>query len=390
LLTDLREEFDDVLPNSIGGGLAADPFSAPEESGVSDNNAVTPATPVPAPEAAMDPFGGGGGAELEAEAGALGAAMEARKGIDGPDGGAAAIELAKWDPKTPYLEALKKADDGELLAVYFRWKAKNADSSAFYLDVADFFLGRKEEKLALRVLTNVAEMDLESVPLLRILGHRLDQLGELEVAELVFREVKELRGDEPQSWRDLALVLEKRGEFQEALDLLWLMVINEWDSRFPQIQMIALMELNALVARQGEKLNLSAVDERFLKNLDCDVRIVLTWDADNTDMDLWVTGPAGERCYYGEPDTMTGGHMSEDFTGGYGPEVFEIRRALRGDYTVEVDYYGNRQQVLAGATTVQAVLITNWGRPNEKREAVTLRLKDEEEMVKVGALKFGK
>ncbi len=86
----------------------------------------------------------------------------------------------------------------------------------------------------MRVLTNVAEMDLESVPLLRILGHRLDQLGELELAELVFREVKGLRGDEPQSWRDLALVLEKRGEFQEALDLLWSVVMFEWDGRFPK------------------------------------------------------------------------------------------------------------------------------------------------------------
>jgi Ca-activated chloride channel family protein len=121
----------------------------------------------------------------------------------------------------------------------------------------------------------------------------------------------------------------------------------------------------------------------------CDVRIVLTWDADNTDMDLWVTGPDGERCSYDNPETMTGGHMSEDFTQGYGPEEYVIRRALKGKYRVEVDYYGNQQQVLAGATTIQAVLITDWGRATEKREAVTLRLKDEEEMVKVGVLEFG-
>jgi len=334
-------------------------------------------------EGGDDPFadGGGGGVTLYAVHGR-------EHNEDGAEG--AGIELAKWDPKTPYLKALGKVKEGgDVESVYFGQKEKHGKGSAFYLDVADFLIARKEEKLALRVLTNVAEMDLESVPLLRILGHRLDQLGELELAEEVFREAKDLREEEPQSLRDLALVLEKRGQFQEALDLQWSVVKFEWDDRFPEIQMIALMEMNALVARQKEGLDVSAIDARFLRNLDCDVRIVLIWDADDTDMDLWVTGSGGERCYYAEPATSSGGRMSEDFTGGYGPEEFLIRRALPGGYRVQVNYYGNRQQVLAGATTVQAVLITNWGRPNEKREAVTLRLQDAEDVVKVGELLFG-
>lgn len=263
-------------------------------------------------------------------------------------------------------------------------KKQKGQSSAFYLDMADFFLERKERKIAVRILSNVAELNLESVPLLRILGHRLDQVGELELAEKVFREVKELRGDEPQSWRDLALILEKRKKNQEALDLMWIVVANTWNERFPEIQMVVLNELNALVARKGASLDLSAIDERLLKKLDCDLRIVLTWDADNTDIDLWVDGPAGERCDYNYNRTMSGGRMSSDFTDGYGPEEFLIRKALPGNYEVRANFYGNRQQVLAGATTVQAVLITNWGRPNEKREAVTLRLKEAEEVVEIG------
>ena len=35
-------------------------------------------------------------------------------------------------------------------------------------------------------------------------------------------------------------------------------------------------------------------------------------------------------------------------------------------------------------TTVQAVFITNWGRPGERREAVMLRLKNTDEMVEIG------
>ena len=387
------------LPNQVGGGFGGAVRGAP-----TNGFPVTPATPVdpgapqparlppaPAPpattvpaaangDAGADPFGGDDGVALG------GASLKARAPAQGQVG---AITLAKWDPETPYLAALKKAEeDADREGIYFEWKEKQKQGSAFYLDVADFFMEQDEPKIALRILTNVAEMNLESVPLLRILGHRLDQLGELELAEMVFREVKELRSDEPQSWRDLALVLEKRGKFQEALDTLWAVVINEWDGRFPGIQMIVLNELNRLVGEKGESLDLSAIDERFLYKLDADVRIILTWDADNTDMDLWVTDPMGERCDYSHNRTLTGGRMSEDFTGGYGPEEFMIRRALKGNYRIETEFYGNQQQVLAGATTIQAVLITNWGRANEKREAVTLRLSDEKDVVEIGTLLF--
>ena len=35
------------------------------------------------------------------------------------------------------------------------------------------------------------------------------------------------------------------------------------------------------------------IDPRLRKNLDLDVRVVMTWDADMTDVDLWVTDATG-------------------------------------------------------------------------------------------------
>ena len=62
-----------------------------------------------------------------------------------------------------------------------------------------------------------------------------------------------------------------------------------------------------------------------MKNLDCDVRIVLTWDADLTDVDLWVTEPSGEKCFYDHNRTTIGGMLCRDFTQGYGPEEYCLR-----------------------------------------------------------------
>jgi hypothetical protein len=51
---------------------------------------------------------------------------------------------------------------------------------------------------------------------------------------------------------------------------------------------------------------------------------------------------------------------------------------------VHANYYGNRQQVIAGATTIQLEMTTDFGKPIAKTESVTLRLQGSKEIIKVG------
>ncbi|MCK5075462.1 MAG: DUF2135 domain-containing protein, partial [Calditrichia bacterium] len=298
------------------------------------------------------------------------------------------ISLSKWDPKTPYLEKISKKKKGEWYSTYLTLKKDYANSSAFFLDMADFFMEKKQNETALRVLSNIAEMELENHQLMRILGHRLKQLGFYKLAISVFEEVLKIREEEPQSYRDLGLVFSLNKQFQNAIDMLYTVVKRQWDDRFPNIELIALHEMNAVIATCKDQLNLRKIDKRLLKNLDVDIRVVLNWDADNCDMDLWVIDPNEEKCDYSHQRTYVGGRMSDDFTQGYGPEEFMLRKAKPGKYFIKVNYYGNTQQVLAGATTIQIMLITNFGRDNEKQKAITMRLKDEQEVIDVGEFEF--
>ncbi len=297
---------------------------------------------------------------------------------------AGSIKLKKWNPKTPYLAKLKKAKEGDWYSVYLEQLKENEGSSAFFLDVADFFTEKKHPGLALRILSNVAEMELENPQLLRILGYRLMQIGRPKLAVAVFEEVLKMREEEPQSYRDLALAFAADKQYQRAVDLLRQVVEGQWDNRFPDVELTALNEMNAIIATCGKELEAGNLDKRLRKNLPVDVRVILTWDADNTDMDLWVTDPNGEKCFYSHRNTYIGGHMSPDYTGGYGPEEFLLKRAQPGKYFVHVNYYGNRQQIIAGATTVQLEMTTDFGKSNAKTEAVTLRLQGSKEVIKVG------
>jgi tetratricopeptide (TPR) repeat protein len=296
----------------------------------------------------------------------------------------AGIALKKWVANAPYMDRLRSAPADRVYALYLDEKPGHANSSAFYLDVADILIDKGNRDLALRVLSNLAEMDLENRALLRILGYRLLQAGAPQLALPIFEKVARLAQEEPQSFRDLGLAHAAAGHPQQAIDSLYEVVVRPWDGRFPEIETIALAEINAIVAGARTPLDTSRIDPRLLKNLPLDLRVVMTWDADNTDMDLWVTDPNGERCYFGHALTSLGGRMSRDFTQGYGPEEFSLRRATPGKYKIEANYYGNRQQVLAGATTLQVKLFSGFGTARQKEQVITLRLKDRGETIYVG------
>jgi Ca-activated chloride channel family protein len=294
------------------------------------------------------------------------------------------MALKKWSATAPYIDRLKSATPDTVYAIYLDEKPSYANSSAFFLDAADILLEKGQRDLALRVLSNLAEMDLENRAVLRILGYRLLQAGAPELAIPVFEKIRRLAEEEPQSFRDLGLAYAADKQYQQAVDQLYEVVLRPWDARFPEIETIVLAELNAIVAASGAQLDTSRIDPRLLKNMPLDLRVIMTWDADNSDMDLWVTDPNGEKCYYGHALTYQGGRLSRDFTQGYGPEEFSLRKAKPGKYKIEANYYGNRQQVIAGATTLQVKLTTGFSTSRQKEQMVTLRLKDRQETVFVG------
>ncbi len=328
-----------------------------------------------------------------------------------------AVVVKAWDPKAPYLSALKKAAPEKRFAAYMAQRKKYGKSPGFFLDCSEFFFRNNQRALGMQVLSNIAELELESPALLRVLGHRLARIGKLDLAVLTLEQVLKLRPDEPQSHRDLALLLaararemqrilavkdmprqaaqrmsaQIRADYGRAIKLLNKVVMGHWSRRddFEGIEVIALMEANHLIPHaKAAGLKDIPLDKRLIRLPDVDVRIVLTWDADNTDIDLWVIEPSGEKAYYEHQRTTIGGLLSQDFTSGYGPEEYVLRRAMKGTYTVKANYFGSDAAKMLGPVTLRVDIFTNFGRDNEKRKSITLRLKDAEETATVADIKF--
>jgi hypothetical protein len=305
-----------------------------------------------------------------------------------PDPRKASIQLRTWDPNTPYLKHLKSLPRSDRYSAYLTLRKDWEQQPGFFLDVADLLHQDGAEALALRVLSNLAEMKLEDPALFRVLGHRLRQLGHPGLAVWVFEHVKRWRPEEPQSARDLALASAEAGQPQRAAELLWDVVKGNWDGRFRDVNLIALGELNALLAKAGQSLKIEGMAAAFRRNLPVDIRVVLNWDTNDSDMDLHVVDPRGETCFYSHPATALGGRLSADVTGGYGPEEFLLRRAVPGKYLIKANYYGTRQQTVIGATTVKLELYLRYGTFRMENKSTILRLTGTSRMVDIGDFVF--
>ena len=318
-------------------------------------------------------------------------------GAEKPSSPVATVKIAAWDPKTPYLNAIGKAKDA--YAEYLVQRDSYATSPAFFLDCAGWFFKARKGVLAVRILSNLSEMKLEDAGLWRTMGWRLREAGALDEAVATFRRVLKMRGEEPQSRRDLALVLSERGKelfasggadaakkmLEEAMALLHEAAFRPTSRRSGrrgndmQTSVVALEELNGLVAwcaaqKWGAAPAVPAMDDAFRRDLPLDLRIMMSWDTDETDVDLHVLEPDGEEAYYGHRRTSSGGFVSEDVTTGYGPEEYLRKDAGKGRYRILANYFASHRQALTGAAVVTATVYTNWGRGNEKRQILSFRL----------------
>jgi tetratricopeptide (TPR) repeat protein len=344
---------------------------------------------------------------VEATANRAPRANGAAQGVDGRTS-SIAIEIGEWNPDRPYLKALEAAPADRFWAVYGEQEALNGDLPAFYFDVAEWLFRKDRAEDARRVVVNVVELPAADQTTLMVLADRLMRYGDTDRAIWVYEKVLYLDPDRPQPRRNLALALiqraernmtisarpiahEPRDDYQRALDLLTEVVMRPWEGRYDGVEMIALMEANRILPVVRDYRGKVELDPRLVALLDTDLRIILEWNTDHTDMDLWVDEPSGERAIYSHPRTVIGGRLSNDMTQGYGPEEYLLRRAMDGTYEVRANVYASDRLNPNGGTIIRARIFRNWGRPDQAEQTLELELKKGESGTQlVGRIQVGK
>lgn len=313
------------------------------------------------------------------------------------------IAIEPWAPDRPYLAALEAAAPAQLDRVFAEQQAAHGALPAFWLDVADWAFRKGRRAEAVQLVLSALELPTRNNQTLEIVADRLMRYGEPDRAIWLYERLLAAEDDRPQPRRTLALALAKRAEtaapdraradLARALSLLTEVVMTPWNGAYDGIEMISLMEANRLIPRYralgGDRLTL---DPRLIALLDVDLRVVIEWYTEATDVDLWVDEPTGERAIYHNPRTAAGGRLSNDMTQGYGPEEYLIRRAVPGTFEVRANVFASDRINPNGAQRVTARIIRDFGRPTEREEVVDIELlpNDQTRERRVGRVVFGR
>ncbi|WGM40084.1 VIT domain-containing protein [Caulobacter sp. NIBR1757] len=302
-----------------------------------------------------------------------------------PDRKVITVEVAAWNPDRPYLQALD-AKGADFDTVFAEQQAKHGDLPAFYLDVAEWLFRNDRKAEAIQMALSALDMPQANTATLIIVADRMMRYGDTARGLWLYDRIAWMEPDRPQPHRNLALALIaaadqpgvspqlRRARYEQAAGLLNKVITTPWSEAYNGIEIISLMEANALVPKLKAVGGKSPLDPRLVALLDVDIRVVLEWNTDASDMDLWVGEPSGETAKYSFPKTAIGGRMSDDMTAGFGPEEYLLRKSPNGQYEIRVHVYRPDTIDPNGSTTVRALLFRSYGRPDQTVERLEIDL----------------
>jgi uncharacterized membrane protein YgcG len=237
---------------------------------------------------------------------------------------------------------------------------------------------------ALRAMSSLVENLPGDTALARDVAYSALEWGLAGQAVHLFRRVATLRPYEPETYRALADALQRTGDADLAIVYSEIALAGNFDARFGGFREVAALDYVRMLRRiqRGELVTsvpdfaaerLAALTRDYVPG-DQGLVVVITWNTDRTDVDLHVTDPRGEECFYQHTRTAIGGTITRDVTQGFGPEMFRVAKPVAGDYAVRVHYFASDNQRASVRSQVLATIYERWGQPDEKvtRKAVTL------------------
>jgi tetratricopeptide (TPR) repeat protein len=187
----------------------------------------------------------------------------------------------------------------------------------------------------------------------------------------LFRRVANSRPYEPQTYRAMAQSLMRLGQSDLAIAYFEVALAGQWDGRFGDFKKIVAVDYVDLLQRIVSGKFTSTIADYAKQRLPqvakevqidrADVVVMITWNTDATDVDLHVTEPNGETCFYGNRQTSSGGRITQDVTQGYGPEMYVLKNAQAGSYNVQAKYFASDRNRASTRTKVSVTVIEDYG-----------------------------
>lgn len=263
-------------------------------------------------------------------------------------------------------------------AAYRELKGGRLYQPEFYIETARILIAAGHPDLARRVLSNLVEWRPGDVGALRGFAFWLAEFGLGGDAEAFLESISDDSPAALEARLDLASIRAVCGKPLEAAEALGPVFAGTRSGDAGVLAAIALTKFNALHGKSGPGRGahpLAAKDARYRKNLEADIRIVLSAADGDAGLDFQIKEPGGFTSSAGNGPSAIGGFV----TAAGGTREYMIRHAVPGIYQVTCSS--------PVPTTVRCVIHTDWGRPSQRTRVVTAWL-DRDKTLDLGEVRF--
>jgi tetratricopeptide (TPR) repeat protein len=210
-------------------------------------------------------------------------------------------------------------------------------------------LARSDPHQAARAFGSLIDLHPARADLRRYAGNLLESVGPAgQIAALdTYAKAVKLRPDHVSGYPQYAWALVRAGKFDTALTQLEAALVAEHRGDASRLAPAVAKDAMGLVAAAWlaqDSSPTAAVLDRLTKvgaklPKGPALRFLLTWETDNSNVDLHVRDGKGAQSCYSSPKLPSGGELYENVTTGYGPEWYAIDAPKAFPYKLFAHYY---------------------------------------------------
>ncbi|MDR2755325.1 MAG: hypothetical protein LBC20_06425 [Planctomycetaceae bacterium] len=265
---------------------------------------------------------------------------------------------------SPYLEIIRNAavsSKQSAYRVYLEQRKLYQNSPAFYWESATLFHELGDTETALRILSNLQELDFgDDLVTLRMMGFLMLHWNQIDLAVLRFREALELDEADPNTLRGLALsfllrenlkqdhLIQSLESFHKFFKTVW--NYYDYQNDYTILCLVTLYEQYRTIIK-GKTLGFRTSDnnqdnaknqnvdkdQNNAKLMDVDLRIVALASHPNVDVCLAVTEPCGE--FVRQNNRCLSVHGGTLITNNEDLSQYLIRKAEKGTYKIILERF---------------------------------------------------
>ena len=268
--------------------------------------------------------------------------------------------------------------------LYQRMSRTQESPLEFYVDVAQYFDGINKE-LADKVRADLAYISRNNTKALRTLCYIYEAAADYEKAALVYERILKVAPSEAQSYRDLALVYQEIGKYNEALELYYNMLGEQIKGvNFKGLEKSLKNELSHLLALHKDQIDYERFPNEWLRSgFDIDIRMVIDWSDRTVPFEFQFVNP--EKKFFKWTHTLeeSRDRLEEEQAQGYQTEEFIIDDAPPGEWLINIQYLGDEGDYVL-PPFLKYTVYKNYGTPQETKEIKVVKLFKQSDKVTLG------